>query len=133
MVKYYGCGEALVFGLLLGIRVSKMLVSLRIGCFFYSFLGWSGPLGLPPGSAHESTLEMCNLSWPPSNPLNHSCVSPKMGCLEYTRVGKKRSYSRLAIRVIAHVTCLPTEILGESAQQITFDWPFYPRAGYLSY
>ena len=28
-------------------------------------------------------------------------------------------YSRLATRVIAHVTCLPTEILGECAQQIT--------------
>ena len=29
------------------------------------------------------------------------------------------SNSRPATRVIAHVTCLPTEILGESAQQIT--------------
>ena len=33
---------------------------------------------------------MCNLSWTPhsslekDNSLNHSCVSPKMGCLEYT-------------------------------------------------
>ena len=32
---------------------------------------------------------MCNLSWTPhsnlekDNSLNHSCVSPKMGCLEY--------------------------------------------------
>ena len=35
-------------------------------------------------------LEKCNLSWTPhsslekDNSLNHSCVSPKMGCLEYT-------------------------------------------------
>ena len=34
---------------------------------------------------------MCNLSWTPhsnlekDNSLNHACVSPKMGCLEYTR------------------------------------------------
>ena len=33
---------------------------------------------------------MCNKSWGPysslekNNSLNHSCVSPKMGCLEYT-------------------------------------------------
>ena len=33
---------------------------------------------------------MCNLLWTPhsnlekDNSLNHSCVSPKMGCLEYT-------------------------------------------------
>ena len=33
---------------------------------------------------------MCNLSWTPhsnlekDNSLNHSCVSPNMGCLEYT-------------------------------------------------
>ena len=33
---------------------------------------------------------MCNLSWTPhsslekNNSLNRSCVSPKMGCLEYT-------------------------------------------------
>ena len=33
---------------------------------------------------------MCNLSWTPhsnlekDNSLNNSCVSPKMGCLEYT-------------------------------------------------
>ena len=40
--------------------------------------------------SHQSALEMCNLSWTPhssleaDNALNHSCVSPKMGCLEYT-------------------------------------------------
>ena len=40
--------------------------------------------------SHQSALEMCNLSWTPhsslekDNSLNHSCVSPKMGCLEYT-------------------------------------------------
>ena len=54
-------------------------------------------LPLPPGvyargskRSHQSALEMCNLSWTPhssiekDNSLNHSCVSPKMGCLEYT-------------------------------------------------
>ena len=40
--------------------------------------------------SHQSALEMCNLSWTPhsnlekDNSLNHSCVSPSMGCLEYT-------------------------------------------------
>ena len=40
--------------------------------------------------SRQSALEMCNLSWnPPSclekdNSLNHSCVSSKMGCLDYT-------------------------------------------------
>ena len=39
--------------------------------------------------SHQSALEMCNLWTPHSslekdNSLNHSCVSPKMGCLEYT-------------------------------------------------
>ena len=40
--------------------------------------------------SHQSALEMCNLSWTPrcslekNNSLNHSCVSPNMGCLEYT-------------------------------------------------
>ena len=39
--------------------------------------------------SHQSALEMCNLSWTPhsnlekDNSLNHSCVSPSMGCLEY--------------------------------------------------
>ena len=33
--------------------------------------------------SHQSALEMCNLSWTPQyNSLNHSCVSPNMGCLE---------------------------------------------------
>ena len=42
---------------------------------------------------HQSALEMCNLSWTPhsslekDNSLNHSCVSPKIGCLEYLRAG----------------------------------------------
>ena len=37
---------------------------------------------------HQSALEMCNLSWTPhsslekDNSLNHSRVSPKMGCLD---------------------------------------------------
>ena len=40
--------------------------------------------------SHQSAPEICNLSWTPhsslekDNSLNHSCVSPKMGCLEYT-------------------------------------------------
>ena len=40
--------------------------------------------------SHQSALEMCNLSWTPhsslekDNSLNHSCVSPNIGCLEYT-------------------------------------------------
>ena len=40
--------------------------------------------------SHLSALEMCNLPWTPhsslekDNALNHSCVSPSMGCLEYT-------------------------------------------------
>ena len=40
--------------------------------------------------SHQSALEMCNLSWTPhlslekDNSLNYSCVSPEMGCLEYT-------------------------------------------------
>ena len=40
--------------------------------------------------SHQSALEMCNLSWIPhsslekDNSLNHSCVNPKIGCLEYT-------------------------------------------------
>ena len=39
---------------------------------------------------------LCNLSWTPhsnlekDNSLNHSCVSPKMGCLEYTYPVTKR-------------------------------------------
>ena len=46
---------------------------------------------------------MCNLSWTPhsslekDNSLNHSCFSPKMGCLEY--MTKNKSYN-----------CLPTGI-----------------------
>ena len=40
--------------------------------------------------SHQSALEMCNLLWTPhsslekDNSLNHACVSPTMGCLEYT-------------------------------------------------
>ena len=46
-----------------------------------------------PGEVKDPTslhLEMCNLSWTPhsslekDNSLNHSCVSPKVDCLEYT-------------------------------------------------
>ena len=40
--------------------------------------------------SHQSALEMCNLPWTPhsslekDNSVNHSYVSPNMGCLEYT-------------------------------------------------
>ena len=40
--------------------------------------------------SHQSVQEMCKFSWTPhsslekDNSLNHSCVSRKMGCLEYT-------------------------------------------------
>ena len=46
-----------------------------------------------PSSQSKSNwllLLMCILSWTPhsrlekDNPLNHSCVSPSLGCLEYT-------------------------------------------------
>ena len=42
--------------------------------------------------SHQSAVEMCNLSWTPhsslekDNSLNHSSVSPKMDCLEYTSI-----------------------------------------------
>ena len=36
--------------------------------------------------SHQSALEMCNLPWTPHSSLGKdtSCVSPKIGCLEYT-------------------------------------------------
>ena len=40
------------------------------------------------------------------------------------------TYSRPATRVIAHVTCLPTKLLGESVQQITL--ALLPR-GWISF
>ena len=51
-----------------------------------------GPLYLVfmPGEVkYPTSLEMCNLSWTPhssleDNYVNHSCVNPKMGCLQYT-------------------------------------------------
>ena len=54
--------------------------SLTLVFSFYTYCTWS----------HQPALEMCNLSWTPhsnlekDNSLNHSCVSPSMGCLEYT-------------------------------------------------
>ena len=39
-------------------------------------------------------------------------------CQSYSNY-RRSFYSRLATRVIAHVTCLPTKLLGESGQQIT--------------
>ena len=53
-------------------------------------VGPSGVYAREGKISHQSALEMCNLSWTPhsslekDNSLNHSCVSPKMGCLEYT-------------------------------------------------
>ena len=41
----------------------------------WSFL--SGIYARGSKRSHQSTLEMCNVSWTPSNSLNHSCVSPK--------------------------------------------------------
>ena len=57
---------------------------------------------------------MCNLSWTPhsnlekDNPLSHSCVSPRMGCLEYTT--KKKNYELLEVLIlklisIGHIKC----------------------------
>ena len=54
------------------------------------FGGLQPPQPPSSGSATESALEMCNLLWTPhsslekDNSLNHFCVSPTMGCLEYT-------------------------------------------------
>ena len=51
----------------------------------------SGVYARGSNRSHQSALEMCNLSWTPhsspekDNSLNDSCVSPKMGCLEYTK------------------------------------------------
>ena len=48
---------------------------------------------------------MCNLSWTPhsnlekDNSLNHSCVSPKMGCLEYTNEELRSENKCVAIHV----------------------------------
>ena len=39
---------------------------------------------------HGVNGKMCNITWPPHSSLemdtslNHSCVSPSMGCLEYS-------------------------------------------------
>ena len=52
--------------------------------------GVSGVYARGSKRSHQSALEMCNLSWTPhssldnDNSLSHSCVGPKMGCLEYT-------------------------------------------------
>ena len=47
----------------------------------------------------------------------------------YTTAPLSFDNSRLAHRVIAHVTCLPTKLLGESGQQITL--AFLP-SGWIS-
>ena len=50
----------------------------------------SGVLARGSKRSLQSELAMCNLSATPhsslekDNSLNHSCVSPKMGCLDYT-------------------------------------------------
>ena len=56
---------------------------------------WRSGGGVVAERSHQSALEMCNLPWTPhsslekDNSLNHSCVSPKMGCLEYTQLRTK--------------------------------------------
>ena len=50
---------------------------------------------------------MCNLSWTPNsnlekdNSLNHSCVSPKMGCLEYTNYRTKNDMTQTQLIIPA--------------------------------
>ena len=67
----------------------------RFANVFRETLNVAGPFYLMsmPGEikrSHQSALEMCNLSWTPNcslvnaNYVNHSHVSPNMGCLEYT-------------------------------------------------
>ena len=74
----------------------KNLATLEIVnlCLSYETVKAVGPFYLVsmPGEVKDPTRGyMCNLSWTPHSNLekdnslkNHSCVSPKMGCLEYT-------------------------------------------------
>ena len=51
--------------------------------------------------SHQSALEMCNLLWTPhsslekDNSLNHSCVSPKMGCFICRVTSPKYEFSTI--------------------------------------
>ena len=69
--------------------------------------------------SHQSALEMCNLSWTPhsslekDNSVNHSCVSPKMGRLEYTnklrsrqRRGTREIIALFILRMVCRQSCL---------------------------
>ena len=48
---------------------------------------------------------MCNLPWTPhsnlekDNSLNHSCVSPKLGCLEYTNFCLQLSWFIVVVEI----------------------------------
>ena len=69
--------------------------------------------------SHPSALEMCNLSWTPHsslekyNSLNHSCVSPKMGCLEYNQSIKqsKHLFHTLIIKYLFHTLIIKYNLL----------------------
>ena len=78
------------------IRCKNLALNIR-DCLSLSFGGdtksrWSllsGVYARGSKRSHQSALEMCNLWTPHSNiekdnSLNHSCVSPSMGCFEYT-------------------------------------------------
>ena len=73
----------------------SQIIVIQSQCLLEETLKAVGPFsmvsipGVPSRSSHQSTLEMCNLSWTPysslekdNNSLNHSCVRPKMRCLE---------------------------------------------------
>ena len=102
-IQYHACEPVWYWGILdysrhvslLGVKT--WLSTLEIVYISVSFGGdtksrWSLLSGVyARGSkiSHQSALEMCNLWTPHSNlekdnSLNHSCVSPSMGCLEYT-------------------------------------------------
>ena len=67
---------------------------------------------------------MCNLSWTPhsnlekDNSLNHSCVSPKMGCLEYTVVPVFRG---LCDQGTPAVSGQYTDVRGDFQYKLTLD------------
>ena len=80
-------------GTLLGVKTWLSTLEIQWLCISVSF-GWdtksrwsllSGVYARGSKRSHQTALEMCNLSWTPQyNSLNHSCVSPNMGCLEYS-------------------------------------------------
>ena len=42
-----------------------------------------GPFTSMPGEVKDPHAEGVNVTWTPNSEINHSCVSPRMGCLEY--------------------------------------------------